>query len=219
MVKRQKRCSSEQLDDTTVPLSDSVKSLGVLLDCTLSLENFISQTIKSCYYQFCQISSVQKYLSTEATVKLVTSLILSHLDYCNSLLSFLPASSVQSLRRIQNCAARLILKPPRKTDHITPLFQFLHWLPIQQRIQYKINTLFYKCITGTALSYISVTIFNFTHPPILSTLLLILSASRFLAPDSPLLVPTPFLFSVHQHRMTFPSLSNRNLLWTHSGQI
>ena len=57
-----------QLDDTTVPLSDSVKSLGFLLDNTLSMENFISQTAKSCYYQLRQISSVQKYLSTEATL-------------------------------------------------------------------------------------------------------------------------------------------------------
>ena len=99
-----------QIDDTTVPLSASVKSLGVLLDSTLSMENFISQTSKSCYYQLRRISSVQKYISTESTVKLVTSLILSHLDCCNSLLSSLPASSVQSLRRIHNCAARLVLK-------------------------------------------------------------------------------------------------------------
>ena len=49
-----------QPDDTTVPLSDSVKSLGVLIDSTLSMENFISQTAKSCYYQLCQISSVRK---------------------------------------------------------------------------------------------------------------------------------------------------------------
>ena len=54
---------------------------------------------------------------------------------------------------IRNCAARLIMKK-RKTDHITPLFQFIHWHPIQQRIQYKINTLCYKCITGTAPSYL-----------------------------------------------------------------
>ena len=85
-------------------------------------------------------------------MKLVTSLIMSRLDRCSSLLSGLPASSVQSLCRIQNCAARRILKKC-KTDHITPLFQFLHWLPIQQRIQYKINTLCCKCITGTAPSY------------------------------------------------------------------
>ena len=31
-----------ELDDTTVPLSDSVKCLGVLLDSTLSMEHFIS---------------------------------------------------------------------------------------------------------------------------------------------------------------------------------
>ena len=98
-----------QLDDTTVPLSDSVKKLGVLFDSTLSMENFISQTARSCYYQLCQISSVRKYFSTKATVKLVTSL-LSHLDYCSSLLSGLPAPSVHSLHRIQNCAARLIPK-------------------------------------------------------------------------------------------------------------
>ena len=119
-----------QLDDTTVPLSDTVKSLGVLLNSTLSMDNFISQTAKSCYYQLRRISSVRKYLSTEATVKLLTSLILSHLDYCNSLLSGRPASSVQSLRRLQNCAARLILTK-RKTDITTPVFQFLHWLPVQ----------------------------------------------------------------------------------------
>ena len=54
-----------QLDDTTVPLSDPVKSLGVLLDSTLCMDNFISQTTKSCYYQLRRISSVQKYLSIE----------------------------------------------------------------------------------------------------------------------------------------------------------
>ena len=65
---------------------------------------------RSCYYQLCQISSVRKYFFTKATVKLVTSLLLSHLDYCSSLLSSLPALSVHSLHRIQNCAARLIPK-------------------------------------------------------------------------------------------------------------
>ena len=45
---------------------------------------------------------------------------------------------------------------------------------------------------------------------------LMLSASRFLASGSPLLVPAPFLFSVHLHGMTFPFLSDRNSLWTHS---
>ena len=99
-----------QLD---IPLSDSVKSLGVLLNSTLSMENFISQTAKSCYYQLRRITSVRNCLSTEATV--VTSLFLSRLDYCNSLLSGLPASPVQSLSRIQNCTAPHTERKKKKT--------------------------------------------------------------------------------------------------------
>ena len=48
-----------QLDDTTVPLSDTVKSLGILLNSTLFVENFIGQPAKSCYYQLRRISSVR----------------------------------------------------------------------------------------------------------------------------------------------------------------
>jgi len=47
-----------EFDDTTV------KSVVVLLDSTLSMEHFISQTAKSCYYQLHRISCVRKYLST-----------------------------------------------------------------------------------------------------------------------------------------------------------
>ena len=65
---------------------------------------------------------------------------------------------------MQNCSARLILKNKnnnnkkqtrkRKADHITLLFEYFHRLSIQQRIQYKINSLCYNCITGTAPSYL-----------------------------------------------------------------
>ena len=54
-------------------------------------------------------------------------------------------------------------------------------------------------------------VFSFAHIPTLSALLLILSTSRFLAPDSPLL---RVVFSVYLHRITFPFLSDRNPLWT-----
>ena len=72
---------------------------------------------------------------------------------------------------------------------------------------------------NNSVKIISVTVFNFTHPPTLSALLQILSASRFLAPDFPLLVPTLFLSSAALHGMTFPFLSDRNHLWTLSNQI
>ena len=61
------------------------------------------------------------------------------------------------------------------------------------------------------------TVFNFTHPPVLSALLLILYASRFLIPDFPLLVSVPSLSSAPLHGMTLrlplrnkPSLDSFN---------
>ena len=76
----------------------------------------------------------------------------------------------------------------------------------------------YKGIAGTWETMLE-TVFNFTRPPVFSAPLLIHSASRFLAPDSPLLVPVPLLFSVHQHGMTFPFLSDKNSPRTHSDLI
>ena len=144
-MKRQKRCSSEQDKNcppflstpfrVTIPqsLSLTVNSLGVLLDSILSMENFISQTAKSCYYQLCRISSAWKYLSTETTVKLpwppgsfchaLTTAVLSRLA------CLLPLSIAFVAYKT---AARLILKKTtqkththkRKTDHITPVSIF-----------------------------------------------------------------------------------------------
>ena len=106
------------------------------------MENFISQTIKSCYYQLHRISSVWKYLSASETGHLTHSdtpwLLQFSLFWLACFLCPQPSSYTELC---------LILKK-HKTDHITPLFQFLHWLPIQQRIQYKINTLCYKYIVA-----------------------------------------------------------------------
>ena len=157
---------SIHLGQHSIPLSDSVKNLGVTLDRSLTMENFISQTVQSCFCQIRRISHVRKYLSTEAVKKLVTSLVLSRLDYCNSLLSGLPASSIHRLQRIQNTAARLVLKK-KKSDRVAPLLYSLHWLPVPLRISYKLNTLCYKCLNNSAPSYLSDSISLYTPPRLL----------------------------------------------------
>jgi len=70
-------------------------------------------------------------------VSLVTSLVLTKLDYCNSLLIGLPAKLLNRLQAVINTAARLVCHA-MKADRITPVLKDLHWLRIEERIQYKL---------------------------------------------------------------------------------
>jgi hypothetical protein len=109
-----------QLDNTSIPISDSAKNLGVILDSSLSMTNFVSDTARACYFHLRRISLIRKYLTTQAVSKLVVSLILSRIDYCNSLLSGLPDSTTHTLQRVQNHAARLVLKKKRSPTTSPP---------------------------------------------------------------------------------------------------
>ena len=86
---------------------------------------------------------------------LVNAFVSSRLDYCNSLLSGISESLLSKLQSVQNAAARLITRT-RKFDHITPILRNLHWLPVRQRIDFKVVTLMYKCLQGLAPSYLAV---------------------------------------------------------------
>jgi len=95
---------------------------------------------RSCNYYSQAIRHKRHLLSTELAVTLACSLILTRLDYCNSVLYGAPASSIQVLQRVQNDAARIVHQAPRRS-HAQPLLRELHWLPIQHRIKYKVGVL------------------------------------------------------------------------------
>ena len=84
----------------------------------------------------------------------MTSLVLSRLDYCNSLLSGIPQQLIDKLQEVQNCSAQLIFKT-FKCTHVSPLLAKLHWLPIAQRINYKISSLCYDVVSDTVPLYLS----------------------------------------------------------------
>ena len=63
------------------------------------------------------------------------------------------------LQRLQNRAARLVTRSKAEM-HITPICKDIHWLPIQERINYKIIVTVYRCIHRLApdcLSFILTT--------------------------------------------------------------
>ena len=122
-----------------VPLSDSVKNLGVTYDCHLTMKTHVSNLVRSANFELRRISSIRHLLSTDATKTLVSAFVLSLLDYCNSLLFGCPQYLLHKLQKVQNNAARLVLRVS-KTDHIFPHLASLHWLPIDSWIQYKLSS-------------------------------------------------------------------------------
>ena len=121
-----------------IPFASQVKSLGVTLDSALSMKQQINTVCRACYFYMRQIYKIRKFLSQKSVVKLVSCFVLSRLDYCNSLLADLPTESINKLPNVQNCADRLVLGI-WKREHITPALENLHWLPISQRIHYKLS--------------------------------------------------------------------------------
>ena len=97
--------------------------------------------------------SIWLYLDHKATENLVHAYISSKLDVNNSLLYGLPDNLLCKLQRLQNAAARIIVCLP-KHSHISPTLQQLHWLPVQQRIQFKILLMVFKALNGLAPEYI-----------------------------------------------------------------
>ena len=57
------------------------------------------------------------------------------------------------LQKVMNCAARLVCKTPKR-EHVTPSLAALHWLPVSCRIDYKIATICFHVISGTAPPYL-----------------------------------------------------------------
>ena len=84
--------------------------------------------------------------------KLMCAFVLFKLDCFNSLLSGCPFYMLRGLQKVQNSAVKLVFRS-HKRDHVHPLLQALHWLPVQARVDCKMSTV-----------SVSVTTSSLTHP-------------------------------------------------------
>lgn len=133
---------------------NAVRNLGVYFDPDISMKTNVTKICQSAHFHLRNIGKARRMLDTNSAKVLVQSLVTSRLDYCNSVLLGTPDVTVTRLQKLQNRAARLVtLTKPE--EHITPILESLHWLPIKERIVFKVATLMYQCINESAPKYLS----------------------------------------------------------------
>ena len=148
--------SSIVIDNCNVPLADEVKCLGVMIDSALTFSKHVSSLVRTCYFQLRQLRSIRKSLTVDTCHALVRSLIISRLDYCNGILTGVPADLLNRLDGVLRGAARLILKRQR-SDHISDLMrEQFHWLDIRSRIEFKMSLLTFRCLNNSAPRYLAI---------------------------------------------------------------
>ena len=146
--------SSVVVGSTVVSKSSKARNLGVIFDENLNFNSQVNIMCKKSYFHLRNLSAIRKYLDQQSAKKAVQAFVTSTLDYGNSLLYGLPKNQLEKLQLVQNSAVRIIMGV-RKFDHITHLRRELHWLPVADRISFKILVLTWKCLHDQAPNYLS----------------------------------------------------------------
>ena len=164
----------------TIPLSpsDTARNLGVIFDSNLDFKSHISSICRSSSFQIRQLRQVRSSLDKKSAIILANALVQSKVDYCNSLLSGLPNHTVVRLQYVQNSLARVVCNTTKFRSKTASLLKSLHWLPINERIKFKIAVLTFKAI-------------NFAKPSYLTDLLIPYQPSRHLRSSGTNLLVVP----------------------------
>ena len=125
----------------------------MIFDDTMSLSPHVNTIVKGAFYHIRNISKIRKYIST--------STVSSKLDFCDSLLFGAQKRDIAKLQSVQNAAARTIAGL-KKRDHITETLRDLHWLPVEERIVFKIHLITFKTLNGSGPQYLE-DILKFYH--------------------------------------------------------
>ena len=115
-------------------LSESKGHINLKI-CCINPRSLKNKTLYFCNY----------IISNDFDHVAVTETWLSLLDYCNALLSGVLKKILNKLHNFQNTDARAVTKTSCYCN-ITPILKEFHWVPVQNRIQYKILTHTYKAL-------------------------------------------------------------------------
>ena len=151
-----------RIGNTNIIPVDHVRNLGFIMDKFCKNVRHINHLSSSLFQQLRNIWNIRAKLDFDTAKILVQSLILSKLDYCNSLLAGTPECHLSRLQCVQNMACRVVCNL-RKFDHVSPSMCSLHWLKVWECITFKIAYMVYCCTNGLAPDYLADLLPSTTH--------------------------------------------------------
>jgi hypothetical protein len=129
--------------------SETIRNLGVMFNPTLSLSCHVDMLRRSINFHIRNLWRIRRYIDQNTCHHVARALITSRLDYCNAMFTVLSSKDLTRMQRLQNNAARVIFGVGRRVD-AAPLIETLHWLPVRDRITFKILLYVYKIINDQA---------------------------------------------------------------------
>ena len=131
-----------------------MRDLSFWFDKELRGSVHINKITSSCIYTIRNVARIRHLLDPDTMKTLMQALVLSCMDYCNSLLLGCSDYLLQKLQCVQNMACRVVCQCT-KFEHISPFLADIHWLKVKERIDYKVLTIMYKCVNGQAPGYLT----------------------------------------------------------------
>ena len=117
-----------------IQLCDVVHYLRGYTNSIISFTDHVRTKYKAAIINIIQIRNIGKYLTKDKVHTLIKSLVLSHLDYSNSILAGIPNKTLRLMQVIQNTAARVVLNKESYNTSTKECLKSLHWLQIKERI-------------------------------------------------------------------------------------
>ena len=141
------------IDNVKIVPAKSVRNIGIMFDNQMTMGAQVTSVCKAAHFHLRNIGRIRKSITYDACEKLIHAFVTSRLDCGNATLYGLPEYQNSRLQRMLNIAARILTLSPM-FNNITPVLVELHWLPIVQRIEYKILLTTFKALHGKAPQYI-----------------------------------------------------------------
>lgn len=144
-----------------IPFAAKLKSLGIILDRNLTFDQHVQSVVKSCNYHIRAFRHIRPLLSREVSKSIACSVVGSRLDYCNALLYGATGKNIARLQKIQNSLARVVTGAGHRAS-IRPVLKDLHWLPIAERVRYKVALVTYRTLATGQPQYLADIVSEYT---------------------------------------------------------